>query len=225
MNRFTSQGWLTGGFCFLAASTAMTEHPPSLQKKKIHGRGADTLACVALEKQHHLLGASPNGPLRLPPTSKYNWECDNRSFNITLLQYQRIVRKPGGDIEWEPRVPPFRLGRASELIRQINERWTDVGARPSPAPPLCHLLVASMPPQSDSSWVFFLFFFSCSHHLSASVAHTGTVEPSLLLGFHGHSHFALKHFWLGTLLPHGCARTHARTNALMMYTYAVTGRQ
>lgn len=158
MNRFTSRGWLTGGFCFHAASIATTEHRLSFEnsEKKFMDK-VQPLWCALLWRNNtHLLGASPSGSPRLPPTSKYNWECDNRSFNITLLQYQWIVRKPGGDIEWEPRVPPFRLGRASELIRQINERWTDVGARPPPAPPLCHLLVASMPPQSDSSWGFFL---------------------------------------------------------------------
>lgn len=33
------------------------------------------------------------------PSLNYNWASDNRSFNITLLQYQRIVTVPGRDIE------------------------------------------------------------------------------------------------------------------------------
>lgn len=60
---------------------------------------------------------------------------------------------PGRDIEWELRVPPFRLGPASELIRQINERWAYVGARPLSVP-VCHLFVRWMLAQSDSGQPF-----------------------------------------------------------------------
>lgn len=131
-------------------------------------------AAVRFQETIHLRGTSLAGLLGcLPPPSKYNWVSDNRSFNITLLQYRRIVRGPGRDIEWEPRVPPFRLGRASELIRQINERWADVGAHP-PSVPVCHLLVPWIPAQSDSSQLF------SGHHLSASVTRTGTVWTRLL---------------------------------------------
>lgn len=110
----------------------------------------------------------------IPPTpSKYNWASDSRSFNITLLQYQRIVRVPGRDIEWELRVPPFWLGRASELIRQINERWTYVGARPLSVP-VCHLFVPWIPAQSDSGQPFTVAAMSL--HL---LTRTGTVRTKV----------------------------------------------
>lgn len=86
---------------------------------------------------------------RITSSLNYNWASDNRSFNMTLLPYQRIVMVPGRDIEWELRVPPFRLGPASELIRQINERWAYVGARPLSVA-VCHLFVPWILAQSDS---------------------------------------------------------------------------
>lgn len=109
-----------------------------------------------------------------PTPSKYNWTTDNRSFNITLLQYQRIVRVPGRDIEWELRVPPFCLGRASEPIRQINERWTYVGARPLSVP-LCHLSVPWIPAQSDSDQPFTVATVSLN-----LLTHTSTLGWSAL---------------------------------------------
>lgn len=188
MNRFTSQGWLTGGFSLLLLPRAVFITPAAaptrlniilltrvITKKDKFIYTVQTLgsAAVWFQETIHLRGTPLAGLLGcLPPPSKYNWVSDNRSFNITLLQYRRIVRGPGRDIEWEPRVPPFRLGRASELIRQINERWADVGARP-PSVPVCHLLVPWIPALSDSGQLF------SGHHLSASVTHAGTVRTKV----------------------------------------------
>lgn len=77
------------------------------------------------------------------------------------------MRVPDRDIEWELRVPPFRLGWESELIRQINERWTyDLF--------LCYLFIPWIPTQSDSSQPVTAASFSL--HLT----HTGTVDTGLL---------------------------------------------
>lgn len=156
-------GWLSGGFLVLLFILSFCHHQ-LLQHiflmRKINNKWINTLngwrhvySFVVLRNSRPPKYFSNRFCRAAPTPSKYNRTTDNRSFNITLLQYQRIVRVPGRDIEWELRVPPFCLGRASELIRQINERWTYVGAQPLSVPP-CHLSIPWIPAQSDSGQPF-----------------------------------------------------------------------
>lgn len=92
---------------------------------------------------------------------------------LGVLQYRRIVMVPGRDIEWELRVPPFRLGPASELIRQINERCTYIRARPLSVP-VCHLFVPWILAQSDSSRAFMAALISLR-----LLTHSGTARTNV----------------------------------------------